>query len=446
MRKLGPKDYFTYFAPAIVLTLAGFFVAYQFVDPAPPRKITIAAGRSTGTYFEISSKYRDILAREGVTLTVKETSGSVENLKLITDKNSGVDVIFLQGGIGTATTSEDLVSLGSIYYEPLWLFHRADIPVQHLSDLRGKRIAAGIEGSGTKALATQLLALNDVNDENSSLVHIGDGEATKLLLSGDVDAAFFVVALRSNTRTELLSSPNVMLMSFRRGEGYTKRLPYLTMVKFPEGTYNFAKNIPESDIFLLAPTAQLVTRKDFHPALIDLLLQASKKVGSPAGMFEKRGEFPAPKYLDYPLSVDAERFYASGPPFLQRFLPFWLANLLTRMKIMLLPLVLLLLPLIKLLPPFYIWRVRSRIYRWYDELMKIDAEILDSDIRQWNDEFIAQLNTIEQSVSQISVPLGFSGELYDLRVHIELLREKLLAARGDASPASIERPVEERRP
>ncbi|MGW8188244.1 MAG: TAXI family TRAP transporter solute-binding subunit, partial [Desulfobacterales bacterium] len=312
MKRRTPKGYVTYFAPAIILTLAGFILAYQFVEPGPPRQITIATGRSNGAYYEIGRKYSQILARDGVTLTVKETSGSVENLKLLTDENSGVDVIFLQGGVGANAPSEDLVSLSSIYYEPLWVFHRADLSIRRLADLRGKRITAGAEGSGTRELALQLLALNDVNAENSRILHINDDGAAEKLLAGDIDAAFFVVAYRGHAGRKLLFTPDIRLMDFRRGEAYIKRFHYLSLLTLPEGVVDFTNNIPGENVHLLAPTAQLVVRKDFHPALINLLLLAAGEAGSPAGFFEKRGDFPVPKYLDYPLSSEAARFYKSG--------------------------------------------------------------------------------------------------------------------------------------
>lgn len=438
MRTRSPKGYVIYFAPAIVVALVGFVIAYQFVDPAPPREITIATGRPAGVYYQIAGKYSRILARDGVTLTVMETSGSVENLKLVTDRKSGVDIIFMQGGVGSAAPSGDLVSLGSIYYEPLWVFHRADIPVRHLDDLKGKRIAAGIKGSGTRELALRLLALNDVNAENSTLLHIDNEEAADRLLAGKIDAAFFVIAYRKNTSPRLLFSPDIRLMSFRRGEAYTKRLHFLSLLVLPEGVVDFGGNVPGNDVNLLAPTVQLVARKDFHPALIDLLLLAARETGSPAGVFERQGAFPAPDYLDFPLSSEAERFYKSGPPFLRRFLPFWLANLLNRTKIMLLPLVALLFPLVKLLPPFYKWRVRSRIFRWYDQLMEIDYEILHGEIRERKEEFMSRLDAIEQNVSQITVPRGYSRELYDMRIHIEMLRKKLLAVGADTCPTDPE--------
>ena len=434
MRKASTRDYLRYFAPAIVLTLFGFIVAYQFVTPAPPHRITISTGSTTGNYYSIGLKFRDILARDKVVLDVRETSGSLENLQAISNPNSGVDVIFMQGGVATEKVDDKLVSLGSLYYEPLWVYHRADVSIRHLSDMRGMRICVGPAGSGTKALSVQLLAMNDISEKNSRFVYTEADQAAAQLLAREIDAAFFVVGYPSEAEQKLLYSKDVKLMSFRRADAYTRRLHFLSQVKLPEGAIDFNNNIPGEDVLLLAPTSQLVARSDFHPALVDLLLEAAEEVCGPGGLFEKPGDFPTPEYLDFPLSNGAKRYYTSGPTFLRRYLPFWLANFLNRMKIMMLPLLALLLPLVKLLPPFYQWRVRSRIFRWYDLLMEIDSEILHGDIDSKRDEFMSRLDWIEQEVSKISVPRGFSRELYDMRIHIEMLRGKLIAADAEACP------------
>lgn len=431
MRRHTPKDYLNYFAPAIVLTLAGFAIAYQFVDPAPPRHITIATGQPTGAYYEMGQKYSQILARDGITLEVKATTGSVENLKLILDSNSDVDVIFMQGGIGRANLYEDLVSLGSIYYEPLWVFHRSNLTIKQLSVLKGKRISIGLEGSGSKVLAEQMLLLNNVNKDNSQFYYLSNEEATEKLLAGEIDAAFFVIAYQEGVVRELCKSPGVQLMSFHRASAYTSHFHFLSKRTIPEGAIDFVENIPHANITLLSPTAQIIVRNDFHPALIDLFLSAVKEVGTQADLFTKPGEFPSPSYVDFPLSSDAERFYTAGPPFLQRYLPFWMANFLIRMKIMLLPLLALFFPLFKLLPPFYRWKVRSRIFRWYDQLMAIDYQILHGYASERKNEYLSRLDTIEKKVSKISVPRGYSRELYDMRIHIEMLREKLIGTGED---------------
>ncbi len=436
MRKHSIKNYLGYFAPGMVLTVAGFLVAYQFVAPAPPRQITLAAGPTGGVYYDIGQKYSAILARDRVSLTVVETSGSVENLRRLADRKSGIDVIIMQGGVGSTASADHLVSLGSIYYEPLWVFHRRELTVRHLTDLKGMQVAVGLEGSGTRQLALQLLTLNGVTPENSRLLSVSGDDTISRLKAGAIDAAFFVVGYRGRAVQELLYDPDITLMNFGRGAAYAARLPYLTMLTLPEGAVDFTNNIPGEDIRLLAPTAQLVTRDDFHPALVDLILQAAGEIGTANGLFETAGEFPAPMFMDFPLSSEAGRFYKSGPPFLRRYLPFWLANFLIRMKIMLLPLLALVIPLMKLLPIFYRWRVRRRIFRWYALLEKIDFEMLHGDSGGQTHESMRRLNWIEQKLSETTVPLGYSKELYDMRIHIEMLRSKLVAAGADPCASS----------
>jgi uncharacterized protein len=438
MKRRAPKEYVRYFTLALFVTLAGFVIAYLFVEPAPPRHITIATGQRTGAYYEMGQQYSRILARYGITLDVKPTSGSVENLKLIADKNSGIDVIFKQSGVGGDNLPDNLVSLGSLFYEPIWVFHRSELPVRHLSDLKGKKISVGIEGSGTRELSLQLLALNGVTRENSRFFQLNNKEAHDKLLSGEIDAAFFIVAYREHAGRQVLHSPAVKLLNMRRADAYTTRFHFLSSLILPEGAAYFEENIPDKDTQLLASLAHLVVRKDFHPALIDLMLMAAGQASFQGGLFEKPDEFPSPKYVDLPLSEDARRYYEEGMPFLQQYLPFWIANFLSRMKIMLVPLVALLFPIIKLLPPVYQWRMRSRIFRWYDLLMEIDLQILRGDCVDRKTDCLSSLDVIEKQVAQVSVPRGFHRELYDMRVHIELLREKLVSAAMDANQSTLE--------
>jgi TRAP transporter TAXI family solute receptor len=428
MKKQNAKDVIRYFAPALAITFFGFLIAYQFVSPAPPRHITIATGQPTGNYYAIGQQYKAILARDKVTLHVRETSGSVENLHLIADPESGVDIIFMQGGTSGQKANDELVSLASVYYEPLWVFYRSRLPINYLSDLKGLRIAVGPEDSGTRQLAMQLLTLNDVSEANSQILNLPSEEAAGQLLEGRIDAAFFVIGKPGPSGMKLLRSPEVNLLSFERADAYTRRLPFLSHMILPKGTVDLTLNLPAEDVSLIVPTAQLVARKGFHPALIDLLLLAAGEVSAQDGWFAKPGDFPTPRFTDFALSSESKRFFSSGPPFLRRYLPFWLANFMIRMKIMLLPLLALLFPLLKLLPPFYQWRVRSRIFRWYDQILEIDYQMLQGNISDQRDEFVNRLDWIEKEVSQISVPRGYYRELYDMRVHIEMLRAKLLGA------------------
>ena len=423
--KLDTKEKLRIFGPATVMAIVGFLVAYQFVAPAPPRNISIGTGSPKGAYFAFGKKYSEFFAKENIALEVKITAGSAENLKLLEADSDGVDIAFVQGGMSALARTENLVSLGSLYFEPLWIFHQNDLILNRLSDLKGLRVAVGGDGSGTKVLAMQLLGLNGITAKDTRLLSYDSLQAVERLLNGEIDVAFFVTTHRSAYLFRLLKSKSIKLMGLERAEAYALRYHYLHVLKLPEGVIDFQDNIPSRDLTLVAPTTQLVARSDMHPALIELFLQSAEKIHKSGGGFESQGEFPSPKYLDYELSQDAKRFYRSGPLFLQRYLPFWVATFLSRMKIMLLPLVALLYPLFKLMPPIYRWRMRSRIYRWYSELEAVDPEMRKEDLTENLEEYLSVLDNLEEKVSNISVPLAFSRELYSLRVHINMLRDKL---------------------
>ncbi|UCG11074.1 MAG: TAXI family TRAP transporter solute-binding subunit [Deltaproteobacteria bacterium] len=425
-RALG--EYIKIFGPAMLLTLAGFVVAYQFVDPAPPDHIVIGTGSESGAYYKFGQAYREILKQNGVELEVRLTAGSVENIRLLEAKSGGVEVAFVQGGTGALAQSDDIVSLGSLFFEPSWIFHRPDIAVSRLSDLQGLRVAVGAEGSGTRVLAMHLLGLNGITANNTQILPYGSQQAVDMLLNGDLDVAIFVATHRAPYILTLMDSKSVRLVGLERAEAYALRYHYLHVQKLPEGVIDFEANIPPRDMNLVAPATQLAARTDLHPALVDLLLQAATEVHGAGGGFEGEGEFPAPKYLDFPLSKEARQYYKSGTPFLQRYLPFWVANFLARMKVLLLPLLALMFPLFKLMPPLYRWRIRSRIYRWYSELEAVDPEKQKDQVEKRLDEYIAELDRIEDKVSRVSIPLAYSEELYDLRLHIDMLRNKLIRA------------------
>ena len=416
------------FGPAVVIAIVGFLVAYQFVTPAPPRHIVIGTGSPKGAYYAFGKKYSELFAKEGIRLEVKITTGSAENLKLLEADSDGVDIAFIQGGMGALAKTEKLVSLGSLYFEPLWIFHQKDLTLNLLSDLKGLRVAVGEEGSGTKVLTMQLLGLNGVTSKNTRLLSHDSVQAVEKLLRGEIDVAFFVTTHRSPYLHQLRKSKSITLMGLQRAEAYALRYHYLHVLKLPEGVIDFQANVPSRDLNLVAPSTQLVARSDLHPALIELFLQTAKEVHESGGGFERRGEFPAPKYLDFELSKEAKRFYQSGAPFLQRYLPFWVANFLNRMKIMLLPLVALLYPLFKLMQPIYRWQMRSRIYRWYSELESVDLEINKEGLTVNLDEYFLMLDNLENKVSNISVPHAYSEELYNLRLHIDMLRNQLYKA------------------
>jgi TRAP transporter TAXI family solute receptor len=424
----GIKEYLKIIGPGAVITIFGFFIAYQFVAPAPPRQIAIATGSPDGAYYAFGKVYSEIMRQYGITLEVISTAGAAENLQLLDKDKGSVDVAFLQGGIKSSSQSDDLISLGSLYYEPLWIFHVAGLGITQLSELRGKRISVGQEGSGTKVLAMQLLALNDVSEQNTKVLSLSGKNAVNMLLRGEIDAAFFVTAHQSPVIQPLLHSEKYQLMRLSRAAAYAARLHYLSVLNLPEGAIDFVENIPTGNTTMLATTTHLAARADIHPALIDLLLLTATQVHQTGDLFEKTGEFPTPKYVDFEMSKEAKRYYKTGPPFLRRYLPFWLAIFIDRTKIMLLPLIALFFPFFKVMPLIYRWRFRSKIYRWYKKLAEVDPQLLKDDMTSHIDEYLTRLNNIEAQVSQTSVPLPFSNELYHLRLHIEMLRNKLVQA------------------
>ena len=408
------------YAPAAFVVIAAFVLAFQFIKPAPPRHVVMATGGPEGAYYQFGRRYAAFLAREGITLELRPTAGSVENLELL--RSGEVSLALVQGGVDDGQSDPGLFSLGSVYYEPLWLFSRKGLSVQRLGDLAGRRIAMGPEGSGTRALADRLLRDNGLA-QTADWVAKGGQSAVDELLAGRVDAAFFVMSAESALIRELLSHPQVVLADFVRAPAYTRRYRFLSALELPEGAYDLAANIPHRAVRLLAPTANLVSNTDLHPAVASLILQAASEVHREGGYFGDRGEFPSARLLAFPLSDEADHFYMHGPPLLQRFLPFWAASLVDRLKVMLLPLLVLLFPLIKVMPPIYTWRMRARVYRWYEELEKAEQQLTDgdSDVATLLDE----LNRIETEVRQVKVPLSFTDQLYHLREHIDMVRREV---------------------
>ncbi len=315
--------------PAIIVTMLGFVLAYQFVGPAPPKRVVIATGASDGAYFAFAGKYRAILAKEGIELAVRPTAGSVENLALLQDAKNGVDVALVQGGIGTPGSHPGLVSLGSLYFEPLWLFTRLR-ELEDLLPLVGARIAVGPQGSGTRAVALRLLAENGLDKDNVRLMLLGAGAGAAALRAGTVEAVFFVGSAQAPVVRRLLATPGVYLANFRRAEAYARRFRFLSAVSLPEGVLDFAGNVPDREILLLAPAATLVASPGLHPALVQLLMRAATATHRDGGLFERAGEFPSLDFTDFPVSPDARRYIESGPSLLQRFLPFWAADIPVR--------------------------------------------------------------------------------------------------------------------
>ena len=420
------RDFWHTLFPVLAILAGTGWLAYQFVQPAPPRKVVMTSGAEGGAYESFAAEFRDILARQGIEVELRPSAGSVDNLNRLKDESSGVAIGFVQGGIAKTEDSTDLMSLASLYYEPLWVFYRNGPKYDRVRSLRGKKVAIGPEGSGTRALALQILKLAGLDETNTTFLKLGAGAAADALIKGSIDATFIIGTPESPVVHKLMHARAVRLMNFSQAEATTRYLPFLSHVVLPKGGIDLVDDIPARDVHLIAPTANLVVRDDIHPALVTLLMQAATEVHGDAGMLQKAGEFPSSKYLDIPQSLSAQRYIKDGPPFLQRHLPFWMAVLIDRLVVMLIPILAVLIPLLKLAPMAYAWRIKSRIYRWYGKLkvLEVDMETADkaSDIKGLQE----RLDVIEQSVSRIPTPLAYTDYLYNLRSHIDLVRAKLV--------------------
>ncbi len=413
----------------------GFYVAYQFVAPAPPTRIVISTGSDSGAYFQFAQRYAAILARNGITLEVKTSAGSLQNIERL--QNDEAQVGFVQGGVielpddPDAAADSGLLSLGSVFYEPVWVFYRGERRFDRLTDLRGKRIAIGQEGSGVRQLAQQLLRANEIKI-GDDLLPLSGLKAAEELQQGRIDAAFIIAAENAPVVQVLLRSPGIKVMSFAQADAYHRRFPFLSKLTLPQGVADLVRDYPPQDITLLAPTANLIVRDDLHPALQSLLLQAASEVHGRAGFFQRTSEFPAYKDRLVPLSREAARYFDSGPPLLQRYLPFWLAVLVDRLIVMLIPIFALLIPLLKVAPALYTWRVRSKVFRCYGEL-----KYLEEDLRHHFDparlaDYRARLDALDEEATRLHVPLAFADLVYTLREHVNLVRHILEKSEAQA--------------
>ena len=428
------RDLLKVWGPAVVITLAGFVAAWQYVDPAPPKSLRIASGSSEGAYYQHATRYRELLAEHGITLEVIETAGSVDNLERL--QAAACDLGFVQGGTASVEATHSLESLASLYFEPLWVFHRQGIRIEQLADLEGRRIAIGEAGSGTQLLGRTLLADNGITEESAELRPLGGKAAAEQLQAGRLDVAFFVSSPSAPVVRELVTDPRVAVMNFRRHLAYRTRYRFLSSVTLGEGVIDLDRNIPKQDIKLLAPAATLVAVDDLHPDLVPLLLEAAEAVHGEGGLFEEPGQFPSVRFTELPMRTEAQHYLDQGPSFLYRILPFRAASLASRLKILLLPLVTLLIPLFKVGPPLYRWRVRRKIYRWYQGLRELDLKLVNEGGGVNLDQESARLRALEKEVNVVSVPLAYMDEFYHLRLHIELIRNKLDKAQRDGAPST----------
>ena len=440
---LNLRDLLLSAGPLALLAVGLLVLAYWWLKPAPPKRVTLATGPAQSAYAEFGQRYQKALAADGIEVVLLESEGSSANLQLL--RSEQADLAFVQGGTGELQPedADTLESLGSLFVEPVWLFYRTDSArkvvangrLQHLSQLRGMRVNVGTAGSGVPTLMDKLLEANRVDPGELKLSQQGQTPATVEFLAGGLDALVFASAPESLMVQMLLQTPGVRLMDFPQNEAYGRRFPFLTPVTLPRGVVDLAANVPASDVRLVASTTSLLAREGTHPALLQLFAQTAQTLHGNAGWFNRAREFPNTRHSELPIAAEGDRAINEPAPLLQRYLPFWLANLIERMWLVLGILLAAMLPLSRIVPPLYQFRVRSRVFRWYGRLREIEDQFEVGG--QPPQELLAQLDRLEAQVEKVSVPLSYADGLYALKHHIQIVRQKVAgpaAARVDADP------------
>ena len=426
---LSLRDLAASVGPFVLLAVTLLAMAYWWLDPNPPKRVTLATGPAQSAYEEFGKRYAKALSAEGIEVVMLPSEGSAANLQLLRDGKA--DLGFVQGGTSdySDVDEEKLASLGSLFVEPLWLFYReqaarkvtATATLTALTQLQGLRINIGTPGSGVPSLMTKLLESNRIDPASLQISKLAQTPATMAFLDGELDAIVFASAPESLRVQMLLQTPGVRLMNFAQSEAYSRRFAFLSPVRLPRGVVDLAGNVPPEDVRLVAPTTALITRTSTHPALLQLFAQAGNQIHGAAGWFKRAREYPNVENNELPMAKEAERAIKNGAPLLQRYLPFWVANLIERMWLVMGIIIAVLLPLSRIIPPLYAFRVRSRIFRWYGQLRNIEVRIASED----HQTLLQELKLLENRAEKVSVPLSYTDELYALRSNINLVRNKL---------------------
>ena len=419
-----PMEAFKASLPYVVALLLIAMAGYWLIDPAPPKQIVVSISKQDGNYQAYASLYGVLLQEHGITLEIKESEGPIQSLKALRSEDADVDMAFMPGGVANLEPTVGVVSLGSLYYEPLWIFHRVKSKVENLSDLKGKRIAIGRPGSGSHILSRMILSAVGVSAENSSILEVGDEEAADALQRGTVDVIFLAGVDTTPLIQKVATIPGIEVADLSEAEAISRQFNFLHHLVLPKGALSLEKNIPPHEVNMLAPTVTLIASESMHQALVYLVLKVISRVHGGAGMLQQAGEFPSDKDTDFEISSQAKQYFESGPPFLDNYLPFWAATFVNRVLIILLPLVALAIPLSRIAPAIYTWLIKSRIYKRYGELRFLEIQLRNArpdDLPRIRME----LDAIENKVNNMRLPVAFSSHLYDLRSHIGLVRAKL---------------------
>ncbi len=417
------KQFVRFYGVPIAIVLLGLIVAFMFMAPAPPKKVIIAGGAQGGAYAATADAYAKALREQDIEVEVLTTNGSVDNLARIKAKQA--DIAIVQTGLAADAGSEGARSLGAVFYEPLWVFHRASASVEELQDLAGKRVAIGPEGSGVRVLASLLLEEAGLKAGSYTAVPLAGQAAATALKAGEIDVAMVVSGPTTVWIADLIADRNVGLLSMREAHALSRRHSYLDEVALYRGVIDLANILPAEDVMLIAPAAQIVVREDLHPAIQSLLIEAAMKEHGGGSLLADPGRFPTPLLSDIAISDEAERYYGNGPSFLRRIFPYSVANFLERAWVLAIPLITLLIPLIRAAPPLYRWRIRRKIYVWYTDLRDLEAAGRAAATAEERTEVRAKLADLQAETGNVEVPVSYTDDLYRLRAHIRFVAELL---------------------
>jgi len=407
-----------YWAPIAIVILA-IIVAALFMAPAPPKRVKIAAGAQGGAYAAAAVALADDLRKHDIEVDILTTAGSVDNLDRIKSKEADIGIV--QTGLAADRGANGVRSIGAVFYEPLWVFHRKSVPLEELQDIVGKRTAIGPEGSGVRVLATLLLEEAGVAKEKFTAVPLAGQAAATALKNGEIDVALLVSGPTAPFLADLIADPNIELMSVKEAHALARRHPYLDEVTLYRGVVDLANILPKEDIVLIAPAAQIAVREDLHSAIQALLIEAAFSLHGGASMLADPGRFPTPNLTDIPISEEADRYYRKGPTFLRSLFPWSVANFMERAWVLAIPLITLLIPLVRAAPPIYRWRIRSKIYIWYRDLRDLEHQGRAAKTPQERADVREKLAHMQVETASVQVPLSYNDDLFRLRSHIRFV-------------------------
>jgi TRAP transporter TAXI family solute receptor len=411
--------------PVLIILFITLILIIRHFNPAPPNHMVLATGDDQSDVQIFAKRYKEILKMDGVNLEIRPTKGPIENLKLLDDETSDVSAAFVPDGLGSEDQQPGILSLGSLYYEPIWIFYRSSHTFSHFSDLMKKKISVGKVGRANQVLTNRLLRMSGVDPQDAVLINMGSVESAEALKQGKIDVAILMLPPESAIIDDLSKQKDIKLMNFSQAEAISRKDPAFHHLILPRGAIDLELDIPKEDIHLLASTSTLLIKDDLHPSLVYLLLKAATEIHGASGIFEKRGEFPTSKDDAFSLSKDAIGFYKNGTPFWQRYLPYWLASWFDRFILLIIPILAFALPLIRIIPKVYHWRLRSKIYQRYGELLVLETQLKSNATQSEYDNFLVQLNLIESRVVSMNMPKNYSDYIYSLKGHIQFVRDRI---------------------